>query len=147
MNRIRGLFFTTVLAIVLLVGGLFAAGFFDESPFSREAIAVSLSRFPPNSVTHLEKDGVFVVRKADATVRVFSDIDPHRWHKTAWNQGERQFHSPEHGEIYTMDGQCIAGPCPRDLYRVQFEVVGETIRIYPHRFVGGGPPENLPKRK
>ena len=60
---------------------------------------------------------------------------PVRWIK---REGEGEFLCPCHGGIYNINGEYVAGPPPRDLYRYDFEVREDGSAYVRHEFNTGG---------
>lgn len=81
---------------------------------------------------------LWVVRQTDGRFAVFLNRDPHCGEPTAWNELRGQFVSP-HGETYTINGACIAGPCGAgSLYRVEARLEGMHLKVLPNRIISGG---------
>jgi Rieske Fe-S protein len=60
---------------------------------------------------------------------------PVRW---ITREGEGEFLCPCHGGIYNINGEYVAGPPPRDLYRYDFEVRDDGSAYVRHEFNTGG---------
>jgi Rieske Fe-S protein len=60
---------------------------------------------------------------------------PVRW---ILREGEGEFLCPCHGGIYNINGEYVAGPPPRDLYRYDFEVRDDGSAYVRHEFNTGG---------
>ena len=60
---------------------------------------------------------------------------PVRW---ITREGEGEFLCPCHGGIYNINGEYVAGPPPRDLYRYDFEVREDGSAYVRHEFNTGG---------
>jgi cytochrome b6-f complex iron-sulfur subunit len=70
--------------------------------------------FPPDSVTFLEEDRIFVFRKPEGFYAV-SSICTHLGCNVRWNIEELRFKCPCHGSVFDRNGKNIAGPAPRPL--------------------------------
>lgn len=80
-------------------------------------------------VTSQESMGAWVVTRDDKTFTVF---DPHCTHLGclyAWNPGLKRFQCPCHGSIFDIDGKVLAGPAPRPLDRMQFQIRAGEIEL------------------
>lgn len=98
---------------------------------------VKVSQFQPGTVHQVE--ALWIARQPDGEFYVFLDRDPHLDHPTEWVESKNQFVSPAHGETYSIDGRCLAGPCGAgSLYRVAARQEGDYLRILPDEIVSGG---------
>lgn len=59
--------------------------------------------------------GLFVVRKSDTEVRVFSDICTHLGCRVSWHPDQEHYISPCHDGHFDFLGNVISGPPPRPL--------------------------------
>ncbi len=59
--------------------------------------------------------GLFVVRKSDSEVRVFSDICTHLGCRVSWHEDEKHYVSPCHNGHFDIVGNVVSGPPPRPL--------------------------------
>lgn len=59
--------------------------------------------------------GLFVVRKSDTDVRVFSDICTHLGCRVSWHPDQEHYISPCHDGHFDFLGNVISGPPPRPL--------------------------------
>lgn len=126
--------------LLLLLAGVLSLIGVAYAPSPERVIAISVSGFQPGTVSMVQ--GLWVTRQPDGEFIVFLNRDPHKLHPTQWVEPRRLFISPAHGEVYGIDGVCRAGPCnsrpPGSLYRVQSELEGNRLVIYPERTVSGG---------
>ncbi|MQA00638.1 MAG: hypothetical protein GEU80_15120 [Dehalococcoidia bacterium] len=98
-----------------------------------------VDQFVPGQPVHLEAHGVWIVRLADGGVVAFVDDDPHtvagplQWvpesDHTSWIRewiagtgSPGAFYDPRLGSLYTINGEGIFGPSPRNLDRYPVEV-------------------------
>ncbi|MFN2581528.1 MAG: ubiquinol-cytochrome c reductase iron-sulfur subunit [Candidatus Dormibacteria bacterium] len=65
--------------------------------------------------TSPEQRVVYVLRKADGTVKAFSNICTHLQCDVHWETRLQQFLCPCHGGLYDIDGKNIGGPPPQPL--------------------------------
>jgi menaquinol-cytochrome c reductase iron-sulfur subunit len=59
--------------------------------------------------------GLYVVRKADNEVRVFSDICTHLGCRVSWHADQEHYISPCHNGHFDKMGNVVSGPPPRPL--------------------------------
>ena len=59
--------------------------------------------------------GLYVVRKSESEVRVFSDICTHLGCRVSWHPDQEHYISPCHDGHFDMVGNVISGPPPRPL--------------------------------
>jgi len=59
--------------------------------------------------------GLFVVRKNENDVRVFSDICTHLGCRVSWHADEKHYVSPCHNGHFDIVGNVVSGPPPRPL--------------------------------
>lgn len=60
-------------------------------------------------------ESVYVERKADGTIRVFSSICPHLGCTVQWNTSRNDFLCPCHGSVFNREGKHVAGPARRGM--------------------------------
>jgi len=81
--------------------------------------------------------GVFVLRKSDTDVVVFSNKCTHLGCHVNWNTDKKEYICPCHDGIFDINGNVLGGPPPRPLDRYsgdQVEVNDGTLLIH---FLGG----------
>lgn len=83
--------------------------------------------------------GVWVVKRSTGEIRVYNPHCTHLGCAYAWNDAARQFQCPCHGGVYDLDGRVIAGPPPRTLDTLDFQVEGERLEIKYEDFKSGTP--------
>ncbi len=71
---------------------------------------------------------VWLVKKADGTVTVFSANCPHLGCGYRWIAGHHRFECPCHGSMFDIGGKLISGPAPRPLDTIQSKI--EKGRLY-----------------
>ena len=59
--------------------------------------------------------GLFVVKKSDTEVRVFSDICTHLGCRVSWHADQKHYISPCHDGHFDIIGKVVSGPPPRPL--------------------------------
>ena len=86
-----------------------------------------LSTFTRSKVNGWEKSvnsyGVFVLRKSDTEVAVFSNVCTHLSCRVNWNPDKQQYICPCHDGRFGIDGKVVSGPPPRplDVYETKVE--------------------------
>ncbi len=70
--------------------------------------------FPPDSVTFLEDQRLFLFRKPEG-IYIVSSICTHLGCNVKWNAGQIGFDCPCHGSTYDKDGRNLSGPAPKPL--------------------------------
>ena len=73
--------------------------------------------------------GVFVVRREDAAVRVFSNICTHLGCHVNWHPEVRHYISPCHDGHFDILGQNVSGPPPRPLDEFKTRIEGGRLHI------------------
>jgi Rieske Fe-S protein len=69
--------------------------------------------------------GVFIVRKSETEVVVFSNVCTHLACRVNWNEEKRAFVCPCHDATFSLDGEVLGGPPPRPLDRYE----GAALKI------------------
>jgi menaquinol-cytochrome c reductase iron-sulfur subunit len=62
-----------------------------------------------------EEQDVWVVKKPDGSLNVFSPICPHLGCGYRWDESARHFVCPCHLSVYDINGKVLSGPAPRPL--------------------------------
>jgi menaquinol-cytochrome c reductase iron-sulfur subunit len=62
-----------------------------------------------------EEQDVWVVKKPDGSLTVFSPICPHLGCGYRWDDATRHFVCPCHLSVYDINGKVLSGPAPRPL--------------------------------
>ena len=80
------------------------------------------------------------IQEAQENLNVLSSSCAHLGCPVRWivREGEGEFLCPCHGGIYTINGEYVAGPPPRDLYRYDFEVRDDGNIYVRHEFDAQG---------
>jgi menaquinol-cytochrome c reductase iron-sulfur subunit len=74
--------------------------------------------------------GVFVLRKSQNEVEVFSNVCTHLSCRVNWNADEQQYICPCHDGRFSLDGQVVSGPPPRPLDKYATKVEEGTLSIH-----------------
>jgi len=74
--------------------------------------------------------GVFVLRKTDKDVVVFSDVCTHLSCRVAWDEENEEYFCPCHAASFDKNGEVISGPPPRPLDR--YEIKLEEGQLFIH---------------
>ncbi|MBI5042533.1 MAG: ubiquinol-cytochrome c reductase iron-sulfur subunit [Nitrospirae bacterium] len=75
------------------------------------------SDYPPNSVTFVPDQRLFVVRGKDGFegIRIISSVCTHMNCTPKWVGAKNQWECPCHGSIFNLKGEVTAGPAPKPL--------------------------------
>lgn len=74
---------------------------------------------------------VWVIKRDDSHVTVFSPICPHLGCAFRWDGGAKQFKCPCHGSVYDITGKVLGGPAPRPLDALPAKLEnGELFVVY-----------------
>lgn len=84
--------------------------------------------------TREEQQSVWVVKKADGGLDVFSPTCPHLGCGYHWNEALGEFMCPCHGSVFTTDGKVVGGPAPRGLDTLPSKVEGGNLYVKYERF-------------
>jgi len=90
--------------------------------------------FTRSSVNGWEKTvlsyGVFVLRKDESQVKVFSNICTHLGCRVSWHSDIQEYVSPCHDGHFDIDGNVTKGPPPRPLDQFETKVENEKLFIH-----------------
>jgi menaquinol-cytochrome c reductase iron-sulfur subunit len=129
--------FTSLIGIALaipflgaVIGGSSRA---KKRLFSRVAAVDSLPVGKPVDVAYEEMGSdayvqrmtgrhLWVVKRSDSDVVVFSPICPHLGCRFGWDAGDSLFKCPCHASVFAVDGRVVSGPAPRPLDRLPAEI-------------------------
>ena len=73
--------------------------------------------------------GLYVVRKSDSEVRVFSDICTHLGCRVTWHPDQEHYISPCHDGHFDILGKNISGPPPRPLDEFVTRIEGDELFV------------------
>lgn len=75
--------------------------------------------------------GLFVYRKNENEVHVFSNICTHLGCKVTWHEDQKHYISPCHDGHFDIDGNVVSGPPPRplDIYATRIEMGELFVQI------------------
>ncbi len=125
-----------------------------EEPFAPVGSIEGLQPDQPTEMTFMssEKVGweekkverdVWVVKKPDSTITVFSPICPHLGCGYNWNPAKKEFICPCHGSVFTINGRVLAGPAPRPLDTLPFKIENGILYVRYEKFRIGIPEKEL----
>jgi len=79
------------------------------------------------------------IQEAQENLNILSSSCAHLGCPVRWieKEGEGELLCPCHGGIYNINGEYVAGPPPRDLYRYDFEVRDDGKIYVRHQFDNG----------
>jgi len=80
---------------------------------------------------------IWVVRKSENQIKVFSPICPHLGCGFRWNQQVSQFQCPCHGSAYDLNGKVLAGPAPRPLDELPSQVEDGNLKVMYKEYKSG----------
>jgi len=72
---------------------------------------------------------VWVVKRPDNTVTVFSPVCPHLGCGYHWDEDKKQFVCPCHASVYDIGGKVLAGPAPRALDTLPTRIEGGKLYV------------------
>jgi len=73
--------------------------------------------------------GLFVVRKSESEVRVFSDVCTHLGCRVTWHADQEHYISPCHDGHFDIVGNVISGPPPRPLDEFITKIEGGELYV------------------
>jgi menaquinol-cytochrome c reductase iron-sulfur subunit len=71
--------------------------------------------------------GLFVVRRSETEVRVFSDICTHLGCRVSWHADQEHYISPCHDGHFDIVGNVVSGPPPRPLDEYMTKVENDNL--------------------
>jgi menaquinol-cytochrome c reductase iron-sulfur subunit len=94
----------------------------------------ALFNFTSSTVNGWEKTvlsyGVFILRKEENQVRVFSNICTHLGCRVSWHPDIQEYVSPCHDGHFDIDGNVTKGPPPRPLDQYETKVENGNLFIH-----------------
>jgi len=138
-----------VVALVLaipLVGSLVGPSFRKKPKrWARAARVDSLPIGEPSAVSFTDQSSeaylretvvrnVWVVRRSESEVTVFSPICTHLGCRYDWQPGAGRFLCPCHGSVFAPDGSVLAGPAPRPLDTLPAKIENGELYVEWERF-------------
>jgi Rieske Fe-S protein len=73
--------------------------------------------------------GLYVVRKNEGDVRVFSDVCTHLGCRVTWDEDQEHYISPCHDGHFDILGKVISGPPPRPLDEFVTKIAGGELFV------------------
>jgi menaquinol-cytochrome c reductase iron-sulfur subunit len=103
-----------------LQGGTSKEAWIPMGPVENYPIGVpTLFTFTRSKVNGWEKSvnsyGVFVVRKSETEVEIFSNICTHLACRVNWKEDRQEFVCPCHDGLFNINGEVTGGPPPRPM--------------------------------
>ena len=80
---------------------------------------------------------VWVVKKSDIDVTVFSPICPHLGCRYQWDSNRKLFICPCHHSVFNIDGNVVSGPSPRSLDSLPRKIENNYLYVIWERFKPG----------
>ncbi len=78
--------------------------------------------------------GLFVLRKSDTEIKVFSNVCTHLACRVAWHKDKGEYVCPCHDGVFDKDGNVVSGPPPRPLDQYEYKIEDGNLFV---RFAGG----------
>ncbi|BBO15983.1 cytochrome b6-f complex iron-sulfur subunit [Candidatus Brocadia pituitae] len=72
---------------------------------------------------------VWVLRKEDDSLKVFSVNCPHLGCGINWGEDEKQFLCPCHEGVFDINGKVLSGPAPRSLYSYETKIENDNVLV------------------
>lgn len=73
--------------------------------------------------------GLYVVRKSETEVRVFSDVCTHLGCRVSWHEDQEHYISPCHDGHFDIMGNVVSGPPPRPLDEFVTKIEGGELFV------------------
>ena len=80
---------------------------------------------------------VWVIKKSDSNITVFSPICPHLGCRYQWNSSRELFICPCHHSVFNIDGKVVSGPAPRSLDTLPQKIENNYLYVLWERFKPG----------
>ena len=80
---------------------------------------------------------VWVIKKSDSNITVFSPICPHLGCRYQWNSNSKLFVCPCHHSVFDIDGKVLSGPSPRPLDTLPQKIKDNNLYVLWERFKPG----------
>jgi menaquinol-cytochrome c reductase iron-sulfur subunit len=140
VNVAIGAFIAAILGIPTI--GAAIAGAFSQSQ-TNQVSAGPVSGFQvgqPKAVTltitikdgwvqSQDDKGIWVVKKSDTDFTVYNGRCVHLGCAYSWNPTDKLFECPCHGGRYTIEGQVVAGPPPRSLDTLMWNIAQGNLVV------------------
>ena len=94
-------------------------------------------------VTFKEPEDIWVVKKSEEDLKVFSPICPHLGCRYGWDSDRKLFVCPCHNSVYTIEGDVVSGPAPRGLDTLPQEVKNGNLYVKYEKFEVGIPEKKI----
>lgn len=75
----------------------------------------------------------------DSPVRAFSTVCPHLGCGIDFDGAKKRFVCPCHESFFSLEGEALAGPAPRDMDELEVETEASEVRVKYRRFRVGSP--------
>jgi menaquinol-cytochrome c reductase iron-sulfur subunit len=90
-------------------------------------------------VTTKESVQVWIIKKSNDDVKVFSPVCPHLGCRYDWDEEKKFFVCPCHNSVFTIEGEVVSGPAPRGLDELPVEIRDESLYVEYEKFEAGIP--------
>jgi menaquinol-cytochrome c reductase iron-sulfur subunit len=88
-------------------------------------------------IKNIKAQEVWVIKKSDSNVTVFSPICPHLGCRYQWNNNRKLFICPCHHSVFNVDGDVVSGPSPRPLDSLPQKIENNYLYVIWERFKPG----------
>jgi Rieske Fe-S protein len=105
----------------------------QNEPVEPSLILIEEDAFIRNTKVH----EVWVIKKSDDTINVFSPICPHLGCRYNWDSSRKLFICPCHHSVFNIDGNVVSGPSPRPLDTLPKKVRNKDLYVMWERFKPG----------
>jgi len=105
----------------------------ENEPFEPSFAMIVEDAFIKNTKT----EEVWVIKRSDSDVTVFSPICPHLGCRYQWNNDRKLFICPCHNSVFNIDGTVVSGPSPRPLDILPKKVEKNYLYVLWERFKPG----------
>jgi menaquinol-cytochrome c reductase iron-sulfur subunit len=88
-------------------------------------------------IKSIKAQEVWVIKKSDSNVTVFSPICPHLGCRYQWDSDRKLFICPCHHSVFNIDGDVVSGPSPRPLDSLPQRIENNYLYVIWERFKPG----------
>lgn len=96
-----------------------------------------------NKRENVNMGSVWLVKEEEGQIRAFSSICPHLGCIYAWNSKENHFVCPCHVSSFSLEGQMLKGPSPRNLDSLEVKTEGNEVLVRFQKFIPGIPQKKV----
>ncbi|MEA3350875.1 MAG: Rieske (2Fe-2S) protein, partial [Chloroflexota bacterium] len=74
--------------------------------------------------------GVFVLKKSEADIKVYSNVCTHLSCRVNWNENTQEYICPCHDAHFDINGKVLDGPPPRPMDEYEYKIEDGNILIH-----------------